>query len=185
MRYVMRALSWSFAVILAAGIVCTDAEALLEPDLTVDKLTSHSELILTGTVTSVDVEMGAWVGVDHEIPVTRVEVLVGETWKGATATETVTFTIPGGEIPGGAKVMVSNTPEVSVGEKTLVFLSYVLEGGYYMIYGWENGIFPLVEDSQGRETVRSFHNHNVEDGRLKLDIRNRVMEIERMQGGVR
>ena len=72
-----------------------------------------------------------------------------------------------------------------MGEKTLVFLSYVVEGGYYMIYGWENGIFPLVEDSQGRETVRSFHNHNVEDGRLKLDIRNRVMEIERMQGGVR
>lgn len=185
MRQAMRILSWSCAVILATGIASTDAEALLEPDLTVDKLTNQSDLVLTGTITGVEVEMGLWAGVDHEIPVTRVEITVNETWKGVTVNDTVTFTIPGGEIPGGAKVMVSNTPEVSRGEKAIVFLSYVLEGGYYMIYGWENGIFPIVEDTAGREIVRSHHNHNVEDGGLKLDIRNRVMEIERVRGGVR
>lgn len=185
MRHVMRALSWSCAVILAAGIACTDAEALLAPDLTVDKLTNQSDLVLTGTITSVKVEMGDWIDMAHEIPITRVEIGVNETWKGIIVNDTVTFTIPGGEIPGEVKVMVSNTPEVAVGEKVLVYLTYVPEGGYYMIYGWEQGIFPILEDETGRETLRSHHNPHIQDGGLMLEIRNRVMEIERIRGGVR
>ena len=158
-----------------AGILAGGASALVRPDMTLQTLTGNADLVLKGTVTKVRTAMGSWPGVAHQIPLTHVEISVEEAMKGSQALRKVEFVIPGGEVPGVARVEVSDTAEVFEGEKVLVFLARQEKTDYYIVYGWSHGLFQVERRASGEEVLKSEVNLNVADG---FSLR-RVREVVR------
>jgi len=138
--------------------------ALVRPDMTLQTLTGSADLVLKGTVTRIWTIMGSWPGVAHQIPLTHVELAVEEAMKGSQALRKVEFVIPGGEVPGVARVEVSDTAEVFEGERVLVFLARQEKTGYYIVYGWSHGVFQVERTGRGEEVLKSEINLNVADG---------------------
>ena len=168
------------AVLAVTFAVAGSASALVRPDLTVQILTGNADLVVKGTVTAVRTAMGDWPGVDHEIPLTHVTLSIGETMKGTPSLRTVEFVIPGGEVPGVARVEVSDTPEVFAGEEILVFLTKQNKTGHNIVFGWSHGKFRVERNARGEELLKSELNRNVADG-FPLQ---RVREVVHFTNGV-
>ena len=177
--------AWRFSILLGtsllifvgllAGFLASSASALVRPDMTLQTLTGNADLVLKGTVTKVRTAMGSWPGVAHQIPLTHVEISVEEAMKGSQALRKVEFVIPGGEVPGVARVEVSDTAEVFEGERVLVFLARQEKTDYYIVYGWSHGLFQVERRASGEEVLKSEINLNVADG---FSLR-RVREVVR------
>ena len=171
--------AWGIPVLLVVFMLATNVSALVRPDLTVQTLSNNSEMVVKGTVTRVWTAMGPWPGVIHDIPLTHVELTIGEAMKGARDLRTVEFVIPGGEVPGEARVEVSDTPEVYAGEEILVFLAKQQKTGHTIVYGWSHGKFRIERNARGEELLESRFNLNVADG---FPVQ-RIREVVRFTNG--
>ena len=155
----------------------TGAWAFLDTSLTITRLHSEAERVVVGNVEKVWVEVGSWPNVDHEVPITHAQVRTDEILKGDPAAGLVTISVPGGEMPDGTVVRVSDTPEFIEGERILAFLVRPRRIGRTIVFGWSHGLFPVIQDDLGIERVLSPFNHNVFDG-APLDRIREVIQGE-------
>jgi len=174
----------------------TGAWAFIDPGLTLTRLHSEADRVVVGEVERVWVEMGSWPNVAHEVPITQAEIRVEEGLKGEIE-PLITVAFPGGQTPDGTMVRVSGTPEFIEGERIMAFLSWASHMGRTVVFGWRQGLFPIVQDDRGVERVLSPFNPNVLDGvplddireiiwgEAVDDLRSRVMQAHADIGGDR
>jgi len=147
------------------------AWALIDPGLTLTRLHREADRVVVGVIESVWVEMGPWPHVAHEVPITYAEIRVAEGLKGEPE-PFVTVSAPGGRMPGGAMVHVTDTPEFIEGEKVMAFLArWPGRQERTMVFGWSHGLFPIIFDERGLERLLSPYNPNVLDGVPLDDVR--------------
>ncbi len=122
-------------VLVIAAIVATAAGATTLLPLDVSRLTTHSDLIVRGTIVSVAPH---WSG-DHARIFTDAEVHVTEVWKGPSSTA-ITAYQPGGEI-GEVGQRVHGVATFAAGEDVVLFLEK--RGPRYTVTGMAQGKFRI------------------------------------------
>ncbi len=161
---------------LALGAVAcaTSAWAIMVP-LSLEQVTQRADHIVVGEVVAIsDGYRADWPGVGMLV-FTDVGVEVEEEWKGALEGHRLTLQVPGGRLPDGSKVFVSDAPRFRLGEKVLVF-SYTHLGRPW-VYGWEQGKYTMV-----RKRVVGKADHPIAEDVLSEPLRRR---IEQMLAGKR
>lgn len=127
------------ALALAFGLPALTLTAALMSPLPVEELTQRAELILHGTVTSKTCQRSP----EGRI-YTRVELLVGEVWKGSLTTNTFALVHSGGTV-GNLRAKVSGQVSYEVGEEVVAFL-VVNSRGEGVTLGLAQGKFHVWKD---------------------------------------
>jgi hypothetical protein len=129
------------AALLFGAAACGSAEhkqgVSLAPGMrytTISELTTHSDLVVTGSVTKVlgqeqkpDVEMAF---TNYEFKIDRVLSDPGQKHKGVT---TIIDHEPGGTLPNGKALQVDGGVSLTVGEKATLFLHEYSAGHFYVV----------------------------------------------------
>ncbi len=138
--------------VLAEQTVVTAPEGTsLAADLTITEMAGESQLIVLGRCTSVE---SFWL--TPRLLATRATVEVSETLKGRGTSE-VSIVLPGGA-DANRKFPIAMTypgaPSLRIGENVFLFLvpDDALDGAY-VISGFAQGKFSIVEDEDGRQLV--------------------------------
>lgn len=132
----------SLARVLATGwILAFAARATTVPQLSFEKLTDASELIVSGTVTT---SWTAWDS-EHKYIWTHYSLSVSSVHKGAPGSS-VEFAEPGGAV-GPAVMSIAGVVTYSPGDHVAIFLAR-MPNGYLRTAGWAQGKYLL--DSSGR-----------------------------------
>jgi hypothetical protein len=134
-----------FIIIVAGGI--NTATALMEA-LSIDTLVKASSSIIRGEV--VDTQ-AMWSESGDEI-VTRVTIRVQKDFKRLVSDKLITVEYLGGEV-GDIGMMVSDSPQMFVGEEIIIFLEQpqgVIDQQRFHIVGSAQGKYTLEEDGMVR-----------------------------------
>ena len=118
-------------------------------DYDIDRLVSESPQIVCGRVTAVDGYWGSLPGLGNAI-LSRVTIAKTETWKGTSASKTVTLTVLGGVVEEDFQYC-PESPLFVIGESVLVFLKS--RRGDLWCTGWAHGKYRLssATDASGKE----------------------------------
>ncbi len=106
---------------VALGLVGHAAQAADIPLTSVDELARRADLVVRGTVTSLEARQDA-----GGAPRTVIELAVGETWKG-TPTNRLTV-VQGSSVLGRRQVRVLGEPEFRLGEELVLFAVFNPQG---------------------------------------------------------
>jgi hypothetical protein len=122
--------------------------------LTIEQLTSHSQLIIQGAVLSKTCQRDPAGRI-----YTKVELEVSEVWKGAWTNRMFTLVHSGG-ILGNRKATVSNQVEFEIGEEVVAFV-VVNQRGEGVSLGLAQGKFHVWQDAvtQLKFVCNPFHGH--------------------------
>jgi hypothetical protein len=132
-------------LVLPLLLAAAPALASTAIQLDVASLTAASSDVVRGRVLS---SAAAWTG-DHRRIVTRVEVEVLETWKGA-ASGRVTVVQPGGVVDGIGQ-RVSGVAPLGTGEEVVLFLERT--GPYHRVVGLAQGVYRVSTADGARQAV--------------------------------
>jgi hypothetical protein len=149
----MRRISFLIAIALSWLLLPPIVARADQPTpLSIEQLTSESQLILQGIVRTKSVQRDAAGRI-----YTKVELEVSEVWKGTLATNRFTI-VHGGGILGEIQTVVSGQAEYEVGEEVVAFLVINPEGQGVSI-GLAQGKFHVwQEGANGEKLVRNpFH----------------------------
>ncbi len=133
--------------LLLALLLVAAAPALASTavQLDVPALTASATDVVRGRVVS---SAAAWTG-DHRRIVTRVEVEVLETWKGAAAGR-LTVVQPGGEVDGIGQ-RVAGVAQLGTGDEVVLFLERT--GPHHRVVGLAQGVYRVETDAGARQAV--------------------------------
>jgi hypothetical protein len=140
----------SVAVILCLILSCVlftnTARATIAIRLNILELTLQSKQVVEGTVVAIENEMS-----HRGMIVTRVTLSIEEALKGDKSAA-ISFRVPGGTRPDGARLAIAGAPSFTVGEKVIVFL----EGKKGdIVTGLSQGKFLVQQDGDSSYAVQN------------------------------
>lgn len=105
----------------------------------IEELIEDADLVFRGTLTEISEALSI-----EEIPYTFVTYKIKEIISGEYSENTITLKFVGGEFPNGNRLSASNSPDVQLGEESILFVQQNLDSGCDFVR-CEQGRFLLKE----------------------------------------